>query len=230
MKESIQYGKNEIEFELQYSNRKTIGIKILPDASVFVVAPLEISLEKIKESLLKKAHWICKQQSYFLNIDATEISYEIKSGYSILYLGRQYKLIVEKSDKEEVTYKGNLFLITVKNKEKAQMLFDEWLKQRAHSKISEIAKPIIKKFSERFKAPNDIYFQDMPTRWGSCTIKNKLIFNPKLIHTPKRCIEYVIMHELCHTVHKHHNQDFFDLFTLMMPDWEKRKKKLDSFT
>ena len=111
----------------------------------------------------------------------------------------------------------------------AQMLFDEWLKQRAHSKISEIAKPIIKKFSERFKAPNDIYFQDMPTRWGSCTIKNKLIFNPKLIHTPKRCIEYVIMHELCHTVHKHHNQDFFDLLTLMMPDWEKRKEKLDSF-
>ncbi|MFY7814693.1 MAG: YgjP-like metallopeptidase domain-containing protein [Chryseobacterium taeanense] len=115
MKESIQYGKQEIEFELQYSNRKTIGIKILPDTSVFVVAPLEISLEKIKELLLKKAHWICKQQSYFLNFDATEISYEIKSGYSILYLGRQYKLIVEKSDKEEVTYKGNLFLITVKN-------------------------------------------------------------------------------------------------------------------
>ncbi|MPS75017.1 MAG: M48 family peptidase [Chryseobacterium sp.] len=229
MKESIQYGKQEIEFELQYSNRKTIGIKILPDTSVFVVAPLEISLEKIKELLLKKAHWICKQQSYFLNFDATEISYEIKSGYSILYLGRQYKLIVEKSDKEEVTYKGNLFLITVKNKEKAKMLFDEWLKQRAHSKISEIAKPIIKKFSERFRAPNHIYFRDMPTRWGSCTIKNKLIFNPKLIHTPKRCIEYVIMHELCHTVHKHHNQDFFNLLTLMMPDWEKRKEKLDSF-
>ena len=211
MKESIQYGKQEIEFELQYSNRNTIGIKILPDTSVFVVAPLEISLGKIKESLLKKAYWICKQQSYFLNFDATEISYEIKSG------------------KEEVTYKGNLFLITVKNKEKAQMFFNEWLKQRAYSKISEIANPIIKKFSERFKAPNDIYFQDMPTRWGSCTIKNKLIFNPKLIHTPKRCIEYVIMHELCHTVHKHHNQDFFDLLTLMMPDWEKRKEKLDSF-
>lgn len=48
MKESIQYGKQKIEFELQYSNRKTIGIKILPDTSVFVVAPLEISLGKLK--------------------------------------------------------------------------------------------------------------------------------------------------------------------------------------
>ncbi|MDQ8747870.1 M48 family metallopeptidase [Elizabethkingia miricola] len=229
MRESIQYGKQEIYFDLQYSKRKTIGVKILPDTSVFVVAPLETPLEKIKESLLKKAHWIYKQQSYFLNFDATAISYQIKSGYTILYLGRQYKLIVEKSDKEEVSYKGNLFLITVKNKEKAKILFDKWLKQRAYSKISEIAKPIIKKFSDRFNIPNHIYFQDMPTRWGSCTIKNKLIFNPKLIHTPKRCIEYVVMHELCHTIHKHHNQDFFDLLTLMMPDWEKRKEKLDSF-
>src|SRR5690606_5451594 len=122
------------------------------------------------------------------------------------------KIII--ADKEEVTYKGNLILITVENKEKAQMIFDEWLKQRAYSKIGE-AKPILKKISEYFKAPNHIYFQDMPTRWGSCTIKNKLTFNPKLIHTTKRCIEYVTMHELCHTIHKHHNQDFFDLLTLM---------------
>lgn len=229
MKESIQYGKQEIEFELQYSNRKTIGVKILPDTSVYVVAPLEAPLEKIKQSLLNKAHWIRKQQSYFLNFNATEISYEIKSGYSILYLGRQYKLVIEESNKEEVTYKGNLFLITAKNKEKAHIIFEEWLKERAYYKISEIAKPIIKKFSERFAAPCDIYFQEMPTRWGSCTIKNKLIFNPKLIHTPKRCIEYVIMHELCHTVHKHHNQDFFNLLTSLMPDWESRKDKLDSF-
>ena len=121
-------------------------------------------------------------------------------------------------------------MVSVKNKEKAQLIFEQWLKHRAISKITEIAKPIIKKFAERFETPNDIYFQDMPTRWGSCTIKNRLIFNPKLIHTPKRCIEYVVMHELCHIVYKHHNQDFFNLLTLMMPDWGKRKEKLDGFT
>lgn len=229
MKDNILYGKQKIEFELQYSKRKTIGIKILPDASVYVIAPLEIPLEKIKENLLKKANWICKQKSYFLNFDATQIGYEIKSGYSVLYLGRQYKLIVEKSDRDEVSYKGNLFLVNVKNIEKAQQIFEQWLRQRAVIKIAEIAQPVIKKFTERFEVPNEIYFQDMPTRWGSCTIKNKLIFNPKLIHTPKRCIEYVVMHELCHIVHKHHNQDFFSLLVQMMPDWEMRKKKLDSY-
>ena len=109
-----------------------------------LLAPLEISLGKIKESLLKSP-LICKQQSYFLNFDTTEISYEIKSGYSILYLGRQYKLVVENLRRKTSPTKEICFNYS-KNKEKAQMFFDEWLKQRAYCKISEIAKPIIKIF------------------------------------------------------------------------------------
>lgn len=229
MKDHIRYGSHTIEFELQYSNRKTLGIKVLPDTSVYVTAPLELSLEKIKENLFKKASWIIKQKTYFLNFDTTVVSYEIKSGYSVHYLGRQYKIIVEKSAKYGVDYKGNLFLVSVKDKEKAQVFFDQWLRERAILKITEIAKSIIKKFGDRYFAPSEIFFQDMPTRWGSCTIKDKLIFNPKLIHTPKRCIEYVVMHELCHMIHKNHNDVFFKLLTLMMPDWEKRKIKLDTY-
>lgn len=229
MKEQIRYGSHTIEFELKYSNRKTLGVKVLPDTSVYVTAPLELTLEKVKENLSKKASWIIKQKTYFLNFDSTIVSYEIKTGYSVHYLGRQYKLIVEKSVKNEVLYKGNLFLVSVKDKRKAQTFFDQWLRERAILKITEIAKSIIKKFGDRYFIPSEIFFQDMPTRWGSCTIKDKLIFNPKLIHTPKRCIEYVVMHELCHMIHKYHNDNFFKLLTSMMPDWEKRKIKLDTY-
>jgi predicted metal-dependent hydrolase len=229
MNNYIRYGNTKIEYDLQYANRKTIGVKIMPDASVHVIAPTELPLDKIKESLLKKASWIIKQKSHFLNFEATEFGYEIKTGYSILYLGRQYKLIVKESNKDEIRYEGNLFLVTVNYKTKAKILFDKWLRQRAVAKIIEISKPIINRFKTKFKAPSEIYFQYMPTRWGSCTMNDKLIFNPNLIHIPKRCIEYVVMHELCHLVHKHHNKNFFDLLTSMMPDWEKRKEKLDTY-
>lgn len=228
-KEQFVYGNNTIEFELNHSNRKTLGVKIMPDTSVHVTAPLDLSLVKIKENLTTKARWIIKQKTHFLNFDATEISYQIKSGYSLHYLGRQYKVIVQIGNKNEVTYNGNQFLVKVENKEKAQIVFDKWLKERAMAKITEIAKPIIKRFGDTFFTPKEIFFQDMPKRWGSCTIKDKLIFNPKLIHTPKRCIEYVVMHELCHMIHKHHNDNFFKLLTQMMPDWEKRKAKLDGY-
>lgn len=229
MEEQIVFGKHYIDFELKYANRKSLGIKVQPDTSVLVTAPLDISLDKVKTAVSKKALWILKQKSFFLNMDTINIELVIKSGYSVHYLGRQYRILIEKALKDEVIYKGNLFLISLKKREDAQKTFEFWFKQRAISKITEIAKPVIKKFALKYEAPKDIFFQEMPTRWGSCTIKNKLIFNPKLIHTPKRCIEYVIMHELCHVIHKHHNNDFFELLTSMMPDWEKRKIKLDTF-
>jgi predicted metal-dependent hydrolase len=67
----------------------------------------------------------------------------------------------------------------------------------------------------------------MPTRWGSCTSKGKIILNPELIKAPKGCIEYVIIHELCHLIHHDHTQKFIDLQTKEMKDWEKWKMKLE---
>lgn len=229
MESCVHFGKHKIDFKLNFKSRKTLGIKVLPDTSVEVTAPIDLSLEKIHKYILKKAMWILKQKSYFLNMDAIGNEIIVKSGYSVNYLGRRYKLIIEVSEKDDVVYKGNLFLIYTKKKNNSQTVFEKWLKERAYNKITEIASPIIKKFNNSFDAPSDLFFQEMPTRWGSCTINNKLIFNPKLIHVPKRCIEYVVMHELCHTVHKHHNNDFFKLLTIMMPDWEKRKEKLDNY-
>ena len=69
--------------------------------------------------------------------------------------------------------------------------------------------------------------REMPTRWGSCTAKGKIILNPELIKAPKVCIEYVIIHELCHLIYHDHTQKFLDLQTTEMPDWEKWKLKLE---
>src|SRR5690606_11619684 len=172
---------------------------------------------------------ILKQKSYFLGMETVHNDIIAKSGFSVNYLGRRYKIMLEEGPKNEVRYKGNLFIVSVKKKSNAQKVLKQWLKDKSYQKIAEIAKPIIQKFSEQYNAPTEIYFQEMPTRWGSCTVKNKLIFNPRLIHVPKRCIEYVVMHELCHIVHKNHSQKFFELLTQLMPDWEKRKEKLDNY-
>ena len=225
----VEFGSRKIEFTVKYTARKTFGIKVSPDKTVHVSVPLETSMEEIEKWVVKKATWIFKQQHYFNTLELYDINYEIKSGYSVFYLGRQYKIIIEISKKEEVSYLGNQFLILVKKKENASVIFEKWLKERAIQKISEIALPLMKKFEKNYKVPSKIHFQEMPTRWGSCTVKNKLIFNPRLIHVPRRCIEYVIMHELCHLIHKHHNKDFFDFLTLKMPDWENRKQKLDQY-
>jgi predicted metal-dependent hydrolase len=248
MTSSIQFGSKQIHFQLEYSNRKSLGITVKPDLSVLVKAPVDTSLEKVQEKLSRKAPWILKQQSYFLYFHPKTPDRKFISGETHLYLGRQYQLKVKseelkvKSEKlkvkneklkvnnEEVKLKGRFLEIITNDKDNVKKLVEEWYIAKAKSKLYEIALPL---FEEFVKIHNFSFFtfhfslRKMPTRWGSCTPKGKIILNPELIKAPKGCIEYVIIHELCHLVYYDHTQKFLDLQTKEMPDWEKWKIKLE---
>ena len=226
-KETIEYGNKSIDFQLSFSSRKTLGISVTPDMSVVVTAPLNTPIEKVKEKIKKKAGWIIKQQSFFLSFMPRSTERKYVSGETHLYLGRQYRLHIQQGKEENVKLKGKFIEITTPNKKQAQFLLKEWYSQRAQSKFEEIAIPIIERFKKHKVQPRSIELKEMPTRWGSCTPKGKIILNPVLIQAPKGCIEYVITHELCHLVHFDHTQKFIDLQTKEMKDWMKWKMKLE---
>lgn len=228
MVHAIQFGSKEITFSLRYSARKSLGITVTPDMDVIVKAPVDVSIEKIKEKVKKKAAWIIKQQSFFLTFYPKTPERKFVSGETHLYLGRQYRLKVSTGLKNEVTHRGSYIEITTKDKAKANELLRQWYRDKAKEKFGVIAEPLIEKFKKYKVEPTALYIQDMPTRWGSCTPKGKIILNPELIKAPKHCIEYVIIHELCHLVHRDHTQNFIDLQTKEMPDWEKWKNKLEN--
>ena len=228
MVHAIQFGSKEITFSLRYSARKSLGITVTPDMDVIVKAPVDTSIEKIKEKVKKKAAWIIKQQSFFLTFYPKTPERKFVSGETHLYLGRQYRLKVTDGSKNDVTHRGSYIEITTKDKAKANELLRQWYRDKAKEKFGVIAEPLIEKFKKYKVEPTALYIQDMPTRWGSCTPKGKIILNPELIKAPKHCIEYVIIHELCHLVHRDHTQKFIDLQTKEMPDWEKWKNKLEN--
>lgn len=226
--ETVQFGSREIVFALEFSERKSLGIYVSPDMHVLVKAPVNASLEKIKEKIIKRAPWIIRQQSFFLGFYPKMPERKYVSGETHLYLGRQYQLKVTIGNKPEVKYKGRYIEVITKDKAKTSELLNQWYRERAKAKFIEIAEPIIERFKKHNVEPKQIYIQEMLTRWGSCTGKGKVILNPELIKAPKPCIEYVITHELCHLVHHNHTQRFIDLQTKEMPDWEKWKSKLEN--
>jgi len=227
MKSDIQFGSMKIDFHLEYSNRKSLGITVKPDLSVLVKAPLNTPLSKSKEILKKKAPWIIKQQSYFLTFHPKTPARKFISGETHLYLGRQYRLKIHHRKTESVKLKGKFIEVATFNKSRVKKLVNEWYLKNAKTKFYSITKPIIKKFKKYKVEPSGIVLRAMPTRWGSCTGKGKVILNPELIKAPKACIEYVIVHELCHLIYHDHTQKFIDLQTNEMPDWEKWKSKLE---
>jgi predicted metal-dependent hydrolase len=231
---SIQFGSKLINFRMEYSNRKSLGITVTPDMEVLVKAPTDTSMEKVKEKIRKKAPWIIKQQSFFLSFQPKTPQRKFISGETHLYLGRQYRLKVI-SDKlkvksEEVKLKGQFLEVYTHDNSKTKSMVNEWYLKKSIEKIKPLAEELFNTFISRNNLSLITYhlsLRSMPTRWGSCTPKGKIILNPELIKAPKGCIEYVIIHELCHLVHHDHTQKFLDLQTKEMKGWEKWKMKLE---
>jgi len=227
MKCSLQFGSETIDYVLTFSNRKTLGISVSPDLSIQVKAPENANPKKVKEKVKAKAPWILKQKSHFLYYHPLSTKKKFVSGETHLYLGRQYQLKIIKSNYNEVKFDGRYFMVQCKSKAQVEKLITDWYKFRAKTKFAEIAEPLIYRFAKHKVAPKNLYIKAMKYRWGSCTAKGNLILNPELIKAPKPCIEYVIVHELCHLVHRNHNKKFFELQEKEMPDWEKWKNKLE---
>ena len=65
-------------------------------------------------------------------------------------------------------------------------------------------------------------------RWGSCTKKGNIVINAELIKAPINCIDYVLIHEICHLKHHDHSTKFWTLLNKYCPDWAVLKQKLEN--
>ena len=74
-----------------------------------------------------------------------------------------------------------------------------------------------------------VSFRMMKRRWGSYGRDGRVVLNVRLAQLPVACVDYVILHELCHLRHHHHGRAFYDLLDRVVPDWKLRKKELDHF-
>ena len=227
MRRSIQYGSEEIVFDVRFRERKTLGITVNSDRSTEVNAPMNSTLEKIDEKVRKRAPWILKQQDHFLSYEPRTTVRKYVSGETHLYLGRQYQLLIVESDEEIVKHTGRNIEVRTKDKSRAQDLLDAWYMERAKIWFKTIATPLIESFKKYDVQPSKLEIRQMQYRWGSCSTKGRIFLNPELIKAPKACIEYVVVHELCHLVHRDHTKAFFDVQQKMFPEWKKWKNKLE---
>lgn len=228
MTDSVQFGSRKITYAIQFSDRRTLGITVTPENNIVVKSPISASREIIKDKVLKKAGWILKQQNFFLSFQPKNKTKRFVGGETHLYLGRQYGLKIIAGAANEVKLRGRFIEVETDDRPRTKQLMKDWYLKNAREKFNSIAAPLIEKFKKHGVSPSSIILREMPTRWGSCTAKGKIILNPELVKAPKGCIEYVIIHELCHLVHYNHTQKFISLQTKEMPDWEKWKSKLEN--
>ena len=224
---TLAFGSKQIHYEISFKKRKTLGIRVHPDCSVRVIAPFDTPEEKLQRKLLEKAPWILRQQLDFLAYHPLTPPRRYVNGETHLYLGRQYRLLIEKAESNAVKLIRGRLLVFQKDKP-VEKLIRQWYREKAKVQFADCLEKVWPRFKQFDLPQPELQLRTMPTRWGSCTSKGKVILNPELIKAPKGSIEYVILHELCHLVHHNHTKAFYELQERMLPDWRKWKERLEN--
>ncbi|WP_430408702.1 M48 family metallopeptidase [Kordia sp.] len=230
--QTLQYGTSVIEYRVAFADRKTLGIKVHPDKSVAVTAPLDTTQETITQKVNSKAAWILKQQDFFLSFFPLTPPRRYVSGETHLYLGRQYRLKVVVSATESVKLRGGYIEVQTHSKEdvlRIAHLLKLWYHTKALLHIYKLFEKYVPMATAFSNNTPTLKLRWMEKRWGSCAKSGKITLNTELIKAPKKCIEYVVVHELCHLKYHNHSMAFYNLLTEMYPNWQKVKQQLEKF-
>jgi predicted metal-dependent hydrolase len=228
----IMWGTVEIPFSYLHTCRKTIGISVHPDLSVTVRAPHGTSVEAIRAFVYRRGSWISKSCREFEQYLPRQPERRYISGETHRYLGRQFRLKVDRGEADSVKcLRGYMWILTKSDPtpEKAKVLLEDWY--RHHAKKVFFERLLVchqRVLREEIPFPR-VIIRKMTGRWGSYSSKGTITLNLELIKATKECIDYVITHELCHFKVKHHGPKFWSLLERIMPDFEERRKKLNLF-
>ncbi|UTW50184.1 M48 family metallopeptidase [bacterium SCSIO 12827] len=227
----ILFGDQRIDFIIRRRDRKTLEIAVEPDMKVVVTASVDATSDAICEKVRKRAGWILKQRRYFSQFMPRTPERRFVSGETHLYLGRQYRLRVRAGSEHSVKIKRGfieVFSARPKDSDLTRDLVTAWYHNRAQAKFGERIEVCLQRFpNPDAYRPGGLVIRDLRSRWASMSPASRLMVNRRLVQAPVDAIDYVLTHELCHIQEPHHGAAFFDLLERVMPDWQKRKLRLE---
>ena len=230
---SFHYGSEVVHFSVRRQplrRKDSISIHVEPEGTVVVDAPVHASRTAILAAVCKRSRWIQGHAARSRRRRAHVLPREYVSGESIMYLGRHYRLKVIRVDADDVSVKligAYLQVCSVSSEPAAiRQAMEEWFRARARTIFAERLDTMLSELRWTPFAPA-MRLQAMRVQWGSCSPTGQLTLNPWLVKAPRDCIDYVLLHELCHLKEHNHSPRFFRLLDKHMPRWRERKARLD---
>ncbi|HEV7646101.1 MAG TPA: SprT family zinc-dependent metalloprotease [Pyrinomonadaceae bacterium] len=215
----------KIDYSIVYSDRKTLSIIVERDRTVVVRAPRNTSPERIAREIETRKRLIVQKIEHNQKYPFEKQVKEFVSGESLLYLGKPYKLYVVDEAIDGVLFDSKFFLSKT-NQKNAGVLLKDWYIRSASEIIIPKATYLAKQTGVKF---NNINILDLKYRWGSCTPKDNIHFNWRLIKAPMTVIEYIIVHELTHLLETNHTPEFWNRVKAAYPLYPSSKKWLEKY-
>lgn len=232
-KREIVVNNITISYTLLRKKVKNLNLRVRPDSSIVVSAPKRVSVCDIDSFVIRKIDFIERALNSIQSHKKESEQRHYVSGEGYRLEGKNLRLKVIRENVNKVESDG-VFLALYVNDPENVLLKEKLIKQYYAKQVRSVIGNILDGYYEIFKKYDivkpQLKFRTMKTRWGSCnSFKAIITINNLLIEAPMNCIEYVVMHELCHMIHPNHSQKFYAFLSMLMPDWKERKNLLNDF-
>lgn len=222
-----------INYSITYSKRKTLSLNVNKNLNVIVKAPTFVNQEFIHNFVLSKSSWISKKLEYFNNLKLEKERQKEINNNKVYWLGNFYDIKIYSENLDKVTLYNNFINVytdTIDNELHVKHLIDNWHWTESTKIFKEISEKYFKNFAQ-YKLKNPIIVTaSMKGKWGQCDSHGVIKLNKELTKSPIECVEYVIVHELCHLLVKNHGKNFYELMNIHYPNWRNARKSLRKFT
>ena len=226
MKRVVRAGERRIEYILIQSVRRNVLLQALPEGETRVYAPKTMRLRDIDEMVRSNAEKIAGlHETLDRRLDEDRKAHPVTDGSRIALEGRLHTLHLHNGRTKLETADGqmHLWLSNPEDETAVRMAIKKTLAERALIRVRERIEFYHPEIGGEY---GRVTVRDQRSRWGSCSAKHNLNFNWKLIMAPPQCLDYVVIHELCHLHEFNHSPRFWRLVESRMPDYAAWKKWL----
>lgn len=208
--------------------RRNISITV-KNGGVFVYVPdlydfSPESLKKVDEMVRRNHKWI--ENKLAENVENVKALNDVIKDSSLMLFGSAVQVVSIEKGRGILLKEGEVYIPNKLIGDARKKAICRWYKKIA---VIELEKRLIKISDTINMKYSDFSLTLAKGRWGSCSSKQEIKLNYRLVALPDKLIEYVIVHELCHTVVMSHNAKFWGLVERILPDYKKRKREIKNY-
>ncbi len=209
---------------------KKIKIHVHPNSRIEVEVPEDCSSAEIDQAVRKRARWIVKQLEAAWQVRAHTLRREYVSGETHFYIGRRFQLKVNACQNRFATVKlkaGRLeVFIRRTDPASVRRALNRWYQEKSSDYFLRRLEHLCGSIAW-LENPPPFKRVAMKKQWGSCSAGGVIHLNAWLVRAPVDCIDYVLIHELCHLREHNHSRKYYELLQRHLPNWRALKTKLD---
>ena len=225
----VMAGEREISYQLERKAVKNLNLRVREDGSVYASAPRRVSVAEIDAFVASRGAFILQAVARMEERQRRRALLE--QGEQLRILGEERPLVLRRGDKLALIQEGERFILQVKEPEdpaQRQKGLEKGLDCLCREVFQGMLEELYPLAAKQGAEKPLLRIRRMKSRWGSCLPGKGIITqNKRLLEAPRGCIQYVILHELCHLIHPDHSKRFYGLLAAWMPDWKEWKTRLE---